>query len=152
MRTGEVDWSFPVLGFTPDGDIWGFPDFEALTICGPRTLKDHMQADMELVDADGRQWRVLSLRRTGSGSSLLRRLMFFAPQLSRIDHELQALPTATLAETLERVSTCMETNPTDWCDDDDQGTELRARQAEVRALTSIRGVHDVLGLDWFEGY
>lgn len=56
MRTGEIDWSYPLLGFTPDGDIWGSPDLEALTVCGPRTLKNNMQADMELVDADGRRW------------------------------------------------------------------------------------------------
>jgi hypothetical protein len=26
MKSSEVDFKFPVLGFTPDGDIWGFPD------------------------------------------------------------------------------------------------------------------------------
>ena len=102
--------------------------------------------------ADGRQWRVRSVRRTGPAGSLLRRLMFFAPQLSHIDHELEALPPAELAETLERVCACMETTPPDWCDDDELGTELRSIQAEVRAVTSFRGVHEVLGLDWFVDY
>ena len=153
MRTGEIDWSYPVLGFTPDGDIWGFPDLEALTVCGPRTLKNNMQADMELVEAEGRRWIVRSVRRTGRAGSLLRWVMFLGRPLWRIEHELEAMAPVALAETLERVCACMETHPGDWCDDDEQDSpELQARQAEVRAVTSFRGIHEVLGLDWFADY
>ena len=152
MRTGEIEWKFPVLGFTPDGDIWGFPDQEALTVCGSKTLKDNMQADMELVDAAGQNWRVLSVRRTGAADTLLRRLKFLGKRLWRIEHELEALPAVELAATLERVCKGMEANPGYWCVDEEDSDELQTRQAEVRAVTSFAGIHEVLGLDWFADY
>jgi hypothetical protein len=152
VRTGEIEWNYPILGFTPDGDIWGFPDREALTVCGSKTLKDNMQADMELVDATGQSWRVLSVRRTGAADTLLNRLMFLGKRLWRIEHELEALPAVGLAETLVRVCKGMEANPGYWSDDDEVSDELRALQAEVRAIKSIAGIHDVLGLDWFADY
>jgi hypothetical protein len=46
----------------------------------------------------------------------------------------------------------MEANPGYWSDDDEVSDELRALQAEVRAIKSIAGIHDVLGLDWFADY
>jgi hypothetical protein len=42
MKTAEAQFHFPVLGFTPDREIWGFQDLNALISCGPRTLKDNM--------------------------------------------------------------------------------------------------------------
>ena len=152
MRTGDIDWKFPILGFTPDGDIWGFPDLEALTVCGPKTLKDNMQADMELVDAAGQSWRVLSVRRTGAADTFLQRLMFLGKRLWRIEHELEALPAVGLAATLERVCKGMEAFPGYWCVDEEDSDELQALQSKVRAVTSFAGVHEVLGLDWFAEY
>ena len=53
MKSTEADMLFPVLGFTPDGDIWGFADLSTLTSCGPLTLKENLQRDLELVDSSG---------------------------------------------------------------------------------------------------
>lgn len=51
MKSSEAGFKFPVLGFTPDHENWGFPDLDRLTKCGPATLKKRMQDDMELIDA-----------------------------------------------------------------------------------------------------
>src|SRR5436190_6493935 len=98
MLTSEVDFVFPVLGFTPDKDAWGFADRETLTSVGPWTLKDDLQKDMELIDADGHRWMVRGLRRIGRARPLLRTLfdrLLSQPQ-SRIEHDLQALPSISL--------------------------------------------------------
>jgi len=93
MKTREAACCFPVLGFTPDREIWGFPDLDTLTSCGPRTLKNNSQSGMELVDVEGRCWVVRSVRRTGRGAPLLAWLLshlLSTPQ-SRIEHELDAM-------------------------------------------------------------
>jgi hypothetical protein len=94
MKTAEANFHFPVLGFTPDKEIWGFPDLNRLTRCGPRTLKSGLQTGMELIDADGRRWIVRDVRRTGRPGSLLPWLVSIAftgcPQ-SRIEHQLDPL-------------------------------------------------------------
>lgn len=155
MRTGEVDFRFPVLGFTPDLDVWGFPDLRGLTTCGPRTLKTDMQIDMELVDADGHRWIVRSVRRVGRAgslvSSLIRSLLTSVPQ-SRIEQELEAMAPLTRDETCARVCSSMEAHPEFWCEDDERQTVLPERLARVRAVKSIAEIHDVLGLDTFEAY
>lgn len=89
MKTADVAFEFPVLGFTPDGEMWGFPDRNSLTSCGPRTLKQDMERDMELVDAGGRRWIVRSIRRIGLGYPLipwLFRSLLSTPQY-RIEHD-----------------------------------------------------------------
>ncbi|MDB5438879.1 MAG: hypothetical protein JWM33_1306 [Caulobacteraceae bacterium] len=56
MKSSDVAFKFPVLAFTPDREIWGFPDMDRLTRCGPRTLKEDTQKGMELIDAKGQRW------------------------------------------------------------------------------------------------
>lgn len=84
MRTTEANINFPVLGFTPDREIWGFEDLNTLTSCGPRTLKNNMQIGMELIDAEGRRWGVRSIRRTGRDQPLLRWLIVSSHRRARI--------------------------------------------------------------------
>ena len=111
MKTSEANFHFPVLGFTPDREIWGFSDLNTLTSCGPRTLKDNMQAGMELIDVDGRRWVVRSVRRTGRAEPLLAWLVscvLSTPQ-SRIEHELDAMDPVALENIKARVCAAMET-------------------------------------------
>ena len=108
MKSGEVEFEFPVLGFTPDGDIWGFPDRDRLTKCGPRTLKENAQDGMELIDAKGRCWRVVAIRRTGRAGSWLSLLWIFGPPQSRIEQDLEARPDVPLAQMQARASEAMK--------------------------------------------
>jgi len=155
MKTGEADCRFPVLGFTTDRDIWGFLDLNGLTTCGPLTLKDDMQAGMELVDADGRRWVVRSIRRLGPAKSGLKGLvepLLFGKRTSRIEHELEALAPLSLADVQARACDAMAAHPDFWCEDDERDTVLPARQAEVRSTTTIEAIHELLGLDSFHSY
>lgn len=152
MRTAQVDFCFPVLGFTTDSDIWGLPDLDALTTCGPRTLKEGLQIGMELVDSEGRRWVVRSVRRTGRAGSLLSLLLPLGPAQLRIEHELEPLAPTSLADVQARVCEGMRSHPDFWCEDDERDTVLPARLAEVNATAAISAIHEVLGLDSFHAY
>lgn len=155
MKTAEVEFRFPVLGFTPDREIWGFQDIDTLTSCGPRTLKDHMQIGMELIDADGRRWIVRSVRRTGRAGSFLSwlgSLVFLSTPQSRIEHELDALEPVSLADGQARACASLEAYPHDYCADDEMETVLAPLLAEVRRTKAIAEIHGLLGLDSFRAY
>jgi hypothetical protein len=154
MKTREADCIFPVLGFTPDREIWGFADLNTLTSCGPRTLRNNMQSGMELVDADGRRWVVRSVRRTGRGKPLLAWLishLLSTPQ-SRIEHELDVLPGLTLGEVKDRVCASLEAFPEDYCHEDERDTVFAQLIGAVRSAKDIAAIHDLLGLDSFMAY
>lgn len=151
MNTAQADFRFPVLGFTTDMDVWGLIDLDSLTTCGPRTLKEGLQLGMELIDAEGRRWLVRSVTRTGRAGSLFSRLLF-SPAQSRIEHELDLLEPVSLQAVQLRVCAAMEAHPDFWCEDDERHTVLPVRLAEVRAVTMIAAIHEVLGLDSFHAY
>lgn len=155
MKTQEADFRFPVLGFTPDREIWGFPDMNTLTSCGPRTLKNNMQADLELIDADGRHWIVRSVRRVGRARPLLwwfaSALLTGAPQ-SRIEHELEQLEAVSLSEVRARACASLRASPQDWGAEDADDAFLEQRIAEVSNTQTIAAIHEVLGLDSFMAY
>jgi hypothetical protein len=151
----EANFHFPVLGFTPDREIWGFQDRDTLTSCGPRTLKDDMQVGMELVDADGRRWVVRSVRRVGRDKPLLSWLVsthLTATPGSRIEHELDELPPLSLSEIKERACASVEATSRDYCADDEREEVLAPLLAKVRAAESVALIHDLLGLDSFQSY
>jgi hypothetical protein len=150
MADEDADIQFPLLGFTTNVDIWGFEDLNALTVCGPDTLKKNMQDGMELIDAGGRRWRVRGARRLGPTGSWIGRL--FGRGLSRIEHDLEPLPSVSLGEVQVRAVAAMEAHPEYWCEDDERETVLVARIAEVRATKAIGEIHQVLGLDNFMDY
>jgi hypothetical protein len=154
MNVSEATFEYPVLGISADNDVWGFSDLRGLTTCGPRTLKDDMQAGMELIDVNGRRWRVTGVRRLGRAGSLvgwwLKSLL--SPPQSRIEQELEALGPLELKAVQERVCAAMEAHPEFWCEDDERATALPARLKEVRGVGSIADIHVVLGLDTFEAY
>jgi poly-gamma-glutamate capsule biosynthesis protein CapA/YwtB (metallophosphatase superfamily) len=155
VKTREANFRFPVLGFTPDREIWGFGDINTLTSCGPRTLKDNMQADMELVDADGRHWIVRSVRRVGRARPLvpwlLSALLTSAPQ-SRIEHELEELEIVTLTEVQARVCASLRAFPQDFGAVDERDPVLEERIAQVSNAQTIAAIHNVVGLDSFKAY
>jgi len=151
MRTAQAGFRFPLLGLTTDSDVWGLPDLDALTTCGPRTLKDGMQIGMELVDTEGNRWLVRSVQRTGRAGSLLSRLLP-GPAQFRIDHELEPLTPISLAEVQARVCDAMKAHADYWCEDDELDTVLPARLAEVKATPTIAAIHEALGLDSFHAY
>ncbi|WP_332771965.1 hypothetical protein [Phenylobacterium sp.] len=151
MKTAQADFRFPVLGFTTDSDIWGLPDLDALTTCGPRTLAEDLQVGMELVDAEGCRWIVSSVLRTGRAGSLLSRLMP-GPAQFRIEHELELLTPLSFADVQARVCAAMRAHPDFWCEDEERDTVLPARLAEVSAVATIADIHEVLGLDSFHAY
>lgn len=155
MRSSEAGFEFPLLGISSDKDLWGFPDARRLGVCGPRTLLDDMQVGMELVEPSGRRWVVRSVRRLGRAGGLVSwmvsSLLTAKPQ-SRIEQELDALPSVSLEEVQDRVCEAMEAHPEFWCEPAEFETVLRQRVAQVRATTQIRQIHEVLGLDTFEAY
>jgi hypothetical protein len=149
MKSSEAGLRFPVLGFTPDGDIWGFPDLDRLTRCGPRTLKEDAQNEMELVDAEGRRWRVLAIRRIGRTGSWLKALL--AGSLFRIEQELEELPPTTLAEVQQRSREAMKSSQIDYYGEEGQA-EYRSTLAKIGEMRSIAELYDLLQPDTFEPY
>ncbi len=152
MMTTQAAFGFPILGFTPDREIWGFQNLDALTRCGPRTLKDDMQAGMELIDADGRRWLVRSVRRTGRAGSLLSLLLSFGYAQSRIEQELEPLPPVTLEEAKARACAAVEAFSSDYCQDDERDTVLAPLLEQVKASATIADIYRILQPDTFEGY
>jgi hypothetical protein len=114
-----------------------------------------MQVGMELIDAEGRRWKVRQIRRTGRAGSLVSwwfsSLLSGVPQ-SRIEHDLEALRPMTVRQVQDVVCSAMEAHPEFWCEDDERGTVLPARLEAVRAAEAIAHIHQILGLDTFEAY
>ena len=152
MKSSEIDFSFPVLGFTRDRENWGFPDLDRLTKCGPRTLKENMQEGMELIDASGRRWRVQSVRRTGRAGSLLDLLPGFGPPQSRIEQGLEALPRLALAEVQQRTRESLETFKSDYTGFEGDEAEFRLLLEKISQARSIAELYELLQPDTFESY
>ncbi|WP_304172287.1 hypothetical protein [Phenylobacterium aquaticum] len=152
MKSTEISFQFPVLGFTLDLEIWGFPDLERLTKCGPITLRENMQAGMELIEADGRRWRVRSVTRTGRAGSWLSLLSPFGPAQSRIEQDLEPLEPAPLAEVQRRACLAMETFSINYLEGDDRSVEFDPMLAKLRRTRKISEIYDLLNPDTFEPY
>ncbi len=154
MKTADAGLVFPVVGFTPDIEIWGFPDLDALTSCGPRTLKEDLARGMELIDTTGRRWRVISVRRVGRAGPLWRWLIdavLSTPQ-NRIEHDLEALSPLTLSDVQERCCEVVKARASDWCGEPEQDVEIPRLLAKVRGTKAIAELPELLGLDTFESY
>ncbi|WP_293494857.1 hypothetical protein [Phenylobacterium sp.] len=154
MKTAEAGFEFPVLGFTPDLEIWAFSDLNTLTSCGPKALKDSMYIGMELVDATGRRWIVRSAIRTGRAeswlSSMISRLLS-TPQ-SRVELELETLEPLSLSEVQARTCASLEAFPEDYGQYDESDNVLAPLLAQVRATKDIASLPALLGLDSFMAY
>ncbi|MDP2009211.1 MAG: hypothetical protein Q8K11_03440 [Phenylobacterium sp.] len=155
MKTAQAGFRFPVVGFTPDLEMWAFQDLDTLTSCGPETLRDNLQIGMELVDADGRRWIVRSVTRTGRAESVLKSLLsmlMFAKPQSRIEHELDALEPLSLEEVKARACAMLEAFPEDYGQYDESDNVLAPLLAEVRRAKDIASLPELLGLDSFKAY
>lgn len=152
MKSSEAGLSFPVLGFTPDRENWGFPDLDRLTKCGPRTLKEGMQNGMELVDANGERWRVLSVRRIGRTGSLLDLLPGFGPQQSRIEQELEQMPTLSLSEVQQTTRKSLETFKSDYMGFERDEDEFNSLLEKVSDARSVAELYILIQPDTFESY
>lgn len=150
MKTAEAGFRFPVLGFTRDLEIWGFQDLDRLTKCGPRTLKDGIQVGMELVDADLRRWRVLSIRRTGRAGSLVWRLLSFGLPQSRIEQELEAMDVLSIEDVRRRAGEALEAHAENYFDGDGRETDFDPFLAEVKGANSVAELYELLQPDTFE--
>jgi len=154
MKTADVEFEFPVLGFTPDGEMWGFPDRNSLTSCGPRTLKLDMERDMELVDGQGRRWVVRSIQRIGLGYPLVRWLfwsLLSTPQY-RIEHDLEEATPLPFEEVRRRAVTYLEGHWEDYCAEDEREEVLVPLLARLHSSSSAAEVFELLGLDSFMAY
>lgn len=155
MKTAEGQFQFPVLGFTPDAEIWGFPDLDRLTKCGPRTLKDDIQKGMELIDADGRRWVVRSIKRTGRTGSLLLPLLFLGKPQSRIEHELEPLEPVSFGEVQRRTCAAIEAHADNYCHftaEEEWETVIEPLLAEVKSTRKMADIYDLLQPDTFESH
>jgi hypothetical protein len=155
VKTSEIDFQYPVLGFTPDIEIWGFKDLNTLTSCGPKTLADDLQAGMELVDSTGRRWAVKSVRGLGPIGSIFHRAIarvLYGKTQTRIEHELEPLSPVSLQEVQAKACAVIEAHPTDYFEFFDDNTDLESQTGPVRATKSIAEIYDLLGPDTFEPY
>ncbi len=151
MNSSEIKFTYPVLGFSSDGDLYGFPDLDRLTKCGPRTLEDRWHIGMELVDDRLKRWRVLSVRRTGRAGSLLGLLWIFGPPQSRVEFELVDMPPISMKEVQERACKAMEHQKEDYYGEDGQ-KEYEDTLKNIGETNSARELYNLLNPDTFEGY
>jgi hypothetical protein len=145
---------FPILGFTTDDDVWGFPSLREFGLCGPRTIKNDMQRGMEIVDGDGRRYQVRSTRKLGRYRAFpiwFLNSLVSVPQY-RIAHDLEPLPPLSLEEIKERVDLCMRAHPLYWSEEAEFDTVLVEQLAKVQACQSVAEIFETMGLDWFQGY
>ena len=146
----EVIFRFPLLGFTSDLEIWGFQNMDQLTKCGPRTLKEGIQIGMELIDADLRRWKVVSVRRTGRAGSIWSLLLPFGPPQSRIEHDLEPMEAISIDELRLKVCSALERHAEDYFQGDERETEFEPLLSSARSAGSVSEIYDLLQPDTFE--
>ena len=151
MNSSEVNFTFPVLGFPKDGAMYGFPDLDRLTKCGPTTIKDASQLGMELVDASLKRWRVMSVRRTGRAGSFLSLLWIFGPPQSRVELELEAMPAVTMDEVEARALKAMEIMKEYYYGEEGEKEYADTLKA-IRRTKTVAKIYDLLSPDTFEAY
>ena len=110
-----------------------------------------MQDGMELVDAEGRRWRVLSIRRTGRAGSLLGFLRIFGQPQSRIEHDLEPLTPFSLAEVQQRTRSSVETCSVDYMDGGGD-SHYQSLLSAIPRTRSVSEIYDLLQPDTFESY
>jgi len=149
VKSTDVEFIYPVFGFTTDADMWSFRDKSELTTCGRDTLKDRMQDDMQLVDSAGRSWRVVSVKRIG-GVGLSLGLSCFMAGVSRIEHELEAQPSVSLEWFKSRVADGIRAHADVYVWEDET---LEQKLDQVSNLRSFADLETELGwLDHFRAY
>jgi len=150
VQASEVDFIFPILCFTTDGEVWSFQTQHQRMTCGHKTILSGLLLGMEMVDACGRSWRVLSVQKLGYEPFRLRHILSgLYPRLLLIDQTLESLPSPDFPVVQERVCKHMDAFPGDFCDFPDDEEQLNARKAEIRATTNMTELNQALGVDAF---
>jgi hypothetical protein len=142
-----VAFEFPIICFTSDGDMWAFDSPFELMSSGPVTLSEGTQIGMEMVEATGRSWRVVSVKRSGYVPFTWSRI--FRPRLFKVVHQLEPGPILSLAEVQARVCASFDAFPDYWRDDTTDEGAIPARKAELLAVKSIADIHSIVGFDYF---
>ncbi len=106
---------------------------------------------MELVDAKGRRWRVLSITRTGRGEPFLLWLLsaLLSTRQSRIVHDLEPLEPISLDEVKDRNCASIQAFPEDYGADEGMEDILEKLLRQVRSAKSINGIYGLIRLDSF---
>ncbi|MCR5877472.1 hypothetical protein [Phenylobacterium sp. J367] len=111
-----------------------------------------MQNGMELIDADLRRWRVLSVRRTGRAGSLLSLIPGFGPPQARVEHELEPLPALSLEDLRRRTRDSLEKFRVDYTGFGGDEAEFESLLARVGKARSVAEVYELIQPDTFEPY
>lgn len=150
IQASEIEFVYPILCFTTDGEIWSIQTPHQRMTCGYKTLSSGLQIGMDMVDASGRAWRVVSVQKIGYEAFRLRHIFSgLYPRLPVIDQAVESLPSPDFASVQERVCQHMDAFPGDFCEFPDDEAELSARKAEIRSTTSMAELDQALGIDAF---
>ena len=154
LTSDLIDFKFPVIGFTPDREIWGFPDRRSLTTCGAQTLNENIPAGMELIGADGARFQVTAIHDKGRAGSPLSRLVkgLLSGRQYRIEYSLVPLAQASLDDVKKLARQSLDAFPDDYCLGEDPETVLPPLLASLQAAGSAEEIFTLLGLDSFESY
>lgn len=105
---------------------------------------------MELVDADGRRWKVRSVRRNGRAGSLLNLLLPFGPPQSRIEHDLEPMEAASIEDVHDRICAAMKAEPEIYFHGDEREADFDPPLSVVRATSSVSELYELMQPDTFE--
>lgn len=152
LTTATENFQFPLLGFTTDGDFWGFPDRDILTIADPSVIKGATQDGMVLIDNGGEQWVVRSVRTNGRAQRWgFWSVVFNNPPAWRVVHEIEKLQPVSLDEIRERCCAAVCVSWQDSYEADGREEEFAALLAQVRSARDVAHIYDILGIDEFAG-
>jgi len=152
MKTSEMEFEFPVLGFPVDQDFLGFRDRRALTTCGRFTIEKNLAVGTEFIDARLRRWVVRTARKVGNARPWFVRpfTYWLVPPLFRIEHELEALEPLSLDEVKDRIRVSMQAYPPEWSPDDELDTVIATDFADLAAAGSVAEIYERFQPDTFE--
>ena len=152
MKTSDVEFQFPVLGFTADQEFLGFRDRKVLTACGPLTAKGNLEVGTEFVDADLRRWVVRSMLTIRNARPWFLRPLahVLGVRLYRVEHELEVLEPISLDEVKQRIHRWMVANPPEWSPHDDLDTVIATNFADLGEASSIAEIYERFQPDTFE--
>lgn len=153
MKARDLNCRYPLLGYAPNSNMGVTPlcfeNLGQLTTCGAYGWKDGWAQGLEIIDMDGRQWKVVSARRVGYARPwywTIFRMLLSIP-LYRIEYDFEEKPDASLAEVQDRVCEIFKI----YRDEDDYTDEYKAETiadiATLRATTRIDELPPLLEWD-----
>ncbi len=148
-QTSAPHFTYPILCISKNDDLWAIRSQSELTTCGPVTLANGIRVGVDMVDADGTCWRVLSVKHVGYAPFTMRSLNPFLPALRVIEHEFEPMPRLSLGEVQERVCAALDAHPEYWCEWYNKDKILPERKGQIRSARSIADIHNLLDLDYF---